>query len=174
MSSGPTPRRLYWDACVFLSYFEATPNRINAIDQVLAEVEATRGSCIYTSQISIVEVANTHTEKDRKRLDDKVRAAMDDLWFRNPLIQVVEVSRMVAVRARDLMRQRLLLEQKLTPPDAIHLATAQWLDQSLRNGSSAMSGIDEVHTYDGLWGKYEKHLGLTIREPSPFQSSFGL
>lgn len=166
MTSGSSPRRLYWDVCVFLDYLEKTPERIDVIDQVLAELAATDESRIYTSQLSVVEAAYTQTEGRTKQLDSEALAKLDDLWWRSPQIEVIEVNRSVTLRARELMRLRLSDGWSLKAGDAIHLATAQWINQLHR--------LDEIHTYDDKWVKFGRDLGLIIRAPCPLQSSFGI
>ena len=48
---------IYWDACIFLHYFEQTPEYIGILDALLDDSAENRGIEIITSVLSIVEVA---------------------------------------------------------------------------------------------------------------------
>jgi predicted nucleic acid-binding protein len=59
-----------------------------------------------------------------------------------PLRPSIELHNGIAIQARTLMRQALLQGWSLKPPDAIHLASAQWLE------------VEEPHTYDDKLPRY--------------------
>ena len=78
-------RRVYLDACVFLSYINEYPQRANTIEAVLRRAAA--GPSTYTSVLSGVEVAFAATEQAQKR------STMTPTWrFEgNPLLQVADL-----------------------------------------------------------------------------------
>jgi predicted nucleic acid-binding protein len=69
------------------------------------------------------------------------------------VIAFIELHDAIAILARNLMRQALTQGWSLKPPDAIHLASAQWL------------GVEELHTYDDKLPRYGTMIGCKICEP---------
>ncbi len=63
------PKRYYWDACVFLSEINANPDRVPIIEAILDDGDQGKAE-IYTSILSIAEVAYAEAEKDSKVLDE--------------------------------------------------------------------------------------------------------
>jgi hypothetical protein len=55
--------RIYWDACVPMSYINATPGRVHIIDELLKQARA-GDFVIITSVLSRVEVAFAASEKE--------------------------------------------------------------------------------------------------------------
>ncbi|MFN8589902.1 MAG: PIN domain-containing protein [Thermomicrobiales bacterium] len=121
------PRLLYWDACVFLHWLEGTPAWQPILDGVLDTVKDTPNLFIVTSTVTIVEVAYAKQEKSAKRLDPTLLTAMDEMWSDEAVVRLVEFDRLIARDARYLMRRSVEIPRKLTPLDAVHLATAQRL-----------------------------------------------
>lgn len=162
-----SPKLLYyWDSNVFISYLEATLDRITDIEAVIEEVLRNPASIIYTSAFSIVEVAFLSTEKGTRTLDSTILAKIDALWNTRPF-QIVEFNPIIARLARDLVRNGFTDGYKLKPYDAIHIATAQWLTKN-------RIPLTEFHTYDDFDNKVEviqRYSGLKIRPPKPFQPS---
>jgi len=132
---GSTPR-VYWDSCVFLSYFNGDIDRLPHIEALLKSASADNAIEIVTSTISITEVAFAQVEQTGKT-DPAIEAAMDKLWADRSAVMLVDCHELIARQARNLMRVALQHSWKLKPPDAIHLATA------------ARMGVTEFHTYDG-------------------------
>jgi predicted nucleic acid-binding protein len=147
------PRRIYWDACVPLSYINAIPERVLIIDELLRQARAGEFELV-TSVLSRVEVACAASEKEQGTLDSAVEAEIDDLWRPGSPIKLVEFYDLIAQHARALMRQGI--EQgwgALKPADAIHLATAQQMEAA------------EMHTYDERLLKWSGHAGFPVVEP---------
>jgi predicted nucleic acid-binding protein len=155
-----SPRRIYWDACVWIALIQKEQIR----DQNDRLVEDRYGMCrnvisaaergqleIATSTLSFAEVCKNPELKNRG--EDKIAP-----FFENDYILPVNLDRAVGERARALMLSGI---SKLKPPDACHLATA------------ALSGVDEMHTFDdkllALNGKIDKPDGtkLKITLPDP-------
>lgn len=150
------PTRVYWDACVLLSYISATSDRTPVIEQVLEE--ARQHACeIVTSTLSVVEVAFGAEEQQQEALDDHTLARIDALWQPGSVVRLVEFYFAIAQEARRLMRDALMKAWKLKPADAIHLATAKHAHAT------------RFHTYDDSLKKYEPHTGLLITEPDAAQ-----
>lgn len=61
---------VYWDADVFLSYVNGTPDRLPHLDAFLEK--SGKDIQLITSTISIVEVAFAKAEQDGKALDEAI------------------------------------------------------------------------------------------------------
>lgn len=148
-------KAIYWDACVFLSYVNGDrPERLQEIDPLLDQ--ARKGLIdIFTSMVSVVEVAFGKVEQQGQQLDHAVEAKIGNLW--GPAIKRVEFYSLIAEDAKQLMREGLPRGWRLTPLDASHLATARRID------------VDEFHTYDRQLFKYADMLDFPIDEPKADQ-----
>ena len=126
------PKRVYWDACVFLGLINPEEAKHQACRAV--QIEAENGN------IEIITSAFTLTEVFKKKCEGKARPLSEEgedlieKYFESPYILLVQVDRNTAVHARRLMRRHPELQK---PQDAIHLASALRLN------------VDEMHTYDG-------------------------
>jgi predicted nucleic acid-binding protein len=148
------PKRIYWDACVFLHYIEGTQEWMPILDSLLEEASETKGLVIFSSTISITEVAFAKTEKDGKALDPNVEAAIDALWNDRSAVKLVEYNETIAREARRFLRQAVQAGRSLKSMDSIHLATA------------ANRKVQDFHTTDGpLKNVTWAGLGFSIRDP---------
>lgn len=150
----------YWDACVFSSYVGAIPERMPVIDAILEQIAKKDSQRqIITSNISIVEVAFASGHGHGRRMPPEIESRIDELW-RSPLIEIAEVNSFLMFRARGLMRDAVDHGWSLKPNDAIHLATAQWVNDNI-------APVPEFHTYDiNLLAKMSVLIGgLLICEP---------
>ena len=150
-------KRVYWDSCIFISYIEQTPDRIAVIDAILHQAHNARDVEIFTSVLSIAEVAFAETERINKALDPGVEMDLDRLWA-DPMIRLVEVNPVVCRGARDVVRTVMIRhetqeEPSLRSADAVHLATAQWIN------------TNEFHTCDHRLLRHTGLLGFPIIEP---------
>lgn len=148
----PDPKRLYWDACVFLAAVNGEPDRVPHIDAIM-DAAAKGDLFIYTSTVSIVEVSFAAQERDQQVLDEATEDKISQLWEPGTPVGLIEFHELVAAEARDLVRQALSGGWSLKPMDSIHLATAK------RIGATAF------HTYDTALPKYAAILGMPIEEP---------
>jgi predicted nucleic acid-binding protein len=144
--------RSYWDACVFLAWINDESGRATVVDSLLRSAWAGELQ-IVTSVISVTEVALAADEKQSGSLSSATLAKIEKLWEPPSPIKLVEVHRLIATAARDLMRQATPSGLQLKPPDAIHLSTAPRV------------GCDEFLTYDPKLQKYAGQIGLPVREP---------
>ncbi len=146
------PPVYYWDASVLLAWVKGEDDRVAIVQGLLDDAMNGRIE-ILTSMVSIVEVSNGVTQASGRR-DFDLEAKIDSLWRPPYQIQLVEFYRSIANRSRDLMRRAVDLARKLTPLDAVHLATAVQME------------ADRVHTYDPLWREWESEIGLPVEEPT--------
>ncbi len=156
-----SPRIVYWDSCVFLSYVNGHPDRIPVLDVLLDE--SSKGSVrLHTSTLAQVEVAFSATEQKREALDPQEEQRIDSLWADPEAVVSVEYHDGIGRLARSLMRHAIERGWSLRPLDAIHLATAQWLcDTGLE--------VNEFHTYDARLPKYAAIVAFPILEPRAVQ-----
>jgi predicted nucleic acid-binding protein len=159
MPNSPSPRRLYWDTCLFLDFFTANPSRIATLTDIMRAIQADSNSIIYTSVLTITEVSHVTIEKDQQRLDANIVLRLDSFWNDHSLITIVDLNQVIARIARDLRRQAIPQQWTLRPADAIHLATAYWLKHQARRP------VDEVHTYDQKLFKFATLINIPILEP---------
>ncbi len=156
MASAP---KYYWDSCVFLSAINGEPDRLPDIE-ALMEDASKKKIVLYTSAITITEVAFAHAEKANQILDPQVEKQIDKLWHPESPISLVDFHSKVAFEARSLMRKAVNAEKSgLKAADAIHLATAR------------LQSVAAFHTYDTRLNKYAEVAGLKICEPIPDQLS---
>jgi predicted nucleic acid-binding protein len=149
--------RFYWDACVFLSYINAVPDRVAVVEDFLSRSRLGKIE-IVTSTLSLVEVAFGAIEKSTNTLDPAIEAKIDSLWRDRKAVKLAEVHELLERDARGLIRFALQNGWSLKPPDAIHLATAKNL------------GVAQIHTYEKTkWKKYEPAVGIEICEPEGVQ-----
>jgi hypothetical protein len=94
------PKRIYWDACVFLDYIEGAPQWMPILDALLEQASETDELIIYTSAVSITEVAFAKAEKDGGILDPKTESEIDALWNDRSAVKLVEFNEIIARSAR--------------------------------------------------------------------------
>lgn len=148
---------IYWDSDCFLSYLNAVPERI-AVVETLLESSARGEVNLYTSAVSQVEVAFGVWEREQQSLDPDVERRLDDLWADAKVVTVIEYHNRILLTARRMIRDAVAQNWSLKPMDAIHLATARWLQSEGR-------AVDEFHTYDQSLFNYADICGFQIREP---------
>lgn len=146
--------RLYWDANVFLSYVDGTPDRLPHIEALLREAEHEKVE-IVTSTVSITEVAFGSVEMDKRALAPEIQEKIEGLWLPASPVSMVEVSVLVVEDAREIMRAAIPDYAKVAKPmDAIHLSTAIRME------------ADVFHSYDEPLRKIARRNGLKADEPS--------
>lgn len=150
-------KAIYWDSNCFLSYVNAIPGRIAVLEALLAS-SAAGETRLYTSAISQVEVAFGVSERERQALDPNVERQINSLWADPKVVAVADYHSLIGETAKGMIRNGVARGWSLKPVDAIHLATAQWLQ-----GEGV--AIEEFHTYDRGLFKYADIAGFPIREP---------
>jgi len=146
------PSVIYLDACVLLFYIDDDADRASTIEELFRRSRADEVELI-TSAITQVEVAYDSAEKVGQTLDPDVEAKIDALWAPAAPIELVEFHDSIGARARDLIRFAVTQGWSLKPADAIHLATATFMQAS------------EMFTYDTALPKYSEQAGLKVCEP---------
>ena len=155
------PRRIYWDACVLLSYFNDVSARIPILEELFKQSRAEEVELL-TSSISRVEVSFVQSEKDDGELDPGAEAAIEGFWAPGSPIKTVEFYDLIADDARALIRRGIKQGWgNLKPMDAIHLATAQRME------------VAEMHSYDDRVKKWSGHLGFPITDAVTDQGVLG-
>jgi predicted nucleic acid-binding protein len=153
-------RTVYWDACVFLEYLQGTDAWMPALEAMLDEASSGNSLVIYTSTASITEVAYIEEEKAAGTLDQAVADGIEALWNDRFAIRLVEFNEIIAIDSRSIVRESIAAGRKITPIDAMHLATAK------------IRSVDEFHTTDKpLIGKCAvlTDLGFVVKEPETMQ-----
>jgi predicted nucleic acid-binding protein len=145
-------RRIYVDACVFLSYVNGIPDRLPDIDAMLdagrkGEVE------LITSTVSITEVAFGKVEQDGRELQADVGDKISALWRPGTPVRLVDFHEAIGDTAKQLMRESLASGRKLKPMDAIHLSTALHMS------------ADEFVTYDERLSAFGPSVGFGVGPP---------
>jgi len=148
------PRRIYFDANVFLAFIGNEEGRADVVQVILDE--ARRGEIeIVTSVLSIAEVAFGAHERDHG-LTEAGEEAIEQLWTPASPITLVDVSQAVTRNARTIIREAK--NQGLSGihgADAVHLATAR------------MFGCDEIFTYEAeaRRTRWQQITGVDVSEP---------
>jgi len=147
------PPRVYWDACIFLDYVNGLPGRVEVLDALLDQCLA--GTLeIWSSQLSITEVAFAAAEQAQQELDEDILEKIDTLWHPESPLTLVEVHEVVLRKARQLIRSNVSRGRSgLKAADAIHLATALHCN------------IPAFHTRDARLSKLGAVEGLSITPP---------
>ncbi|MBA2514595.1 MAG: type II toxin-antitoxin system VapC family toxin [Solirubrobacterales bacterium] len=149
----PSPQRIYWDSCVFLSYVNEDEGRVGDISSLLEGARKQEIELV-TSTVSIVEVAFGAAERKQSALSEEMEAKINKLWEAASPVTMVEFHVLIAEAAKRMMRSGIPEGWSLKPMDAVHLATAQRL------------GVDELHTYDDPLKKWATKVSYPIIEPS--------
>jgi predicted nucleic acid-binding protein len=155
----PNSQRFYWDACVILSYVSGEAGRLPDIASMLHEAD--RGEIeIFTSELSVVEVAFASQEKLEQQLDLEMDAVLDGFWEHPSPIKRIDIHPLITREARTIIRAAM--GQKgwsVKSADAIHLATAKRLQ------------VEEFHTYEELprRTRWSQLIGIPVAEPMAAQ-----
>ena len=116
------PFRPYGDSNLFLAWLNDEPGRADAAEAALAGTMRA-GIRITTSVFTLTEVAYTAGERSGTDTHDLQR--IDSAMRRSGLLRFVEVTERVALLGRERIRAAGRAGRRLTPADAVHLATAE-------------------------------------------------
>ena len=147
---------IYWDSCLFLSYINGEPGRAEIVEAIWDEIDRDKNRVI-TSTIAIVEVAYANHERANKMLSLDIETRIDAMWS-DPNISLVELNYQIAAIAKDLIRDAIPNGWSLRSKDAIHLASALWINRNVLP-------VKEFFTYDTSLQKYQAMIGIHINEP---------
>src|SRR5690606_10601494 len=92
-------------------------------------------------------------EKNKNRLNETVYNALESFWGDSSLIEFIDFNERIARQARDLIREAIGQGYALRTNDAIHLASASYVD------------ANEFLTYDKKLEKFSAIIACAIREP---------
>lgn len=148
----------YLDANVLLAYISDERGRAGVVDQLLARA-ASGNLRLFTSTLSIVEVAFGAGEKVDREFEPTVEATIDALWQPGSVITLAEPSVPTLTIARRYVRRAVESGRSVKPLDAVHLATA------------VAAKVDRLLTYEeeprrAYWAELT---GLAVEEPSVAQ-----
>lgn len=138
--------RRYWDACVFLGWFNDEPDKVNKCKGVIEQAEKGK-LIIVTSALTLTEVVWL---KDLPRLSEGSEETIRK-FFERDYIAVRPVDRVIAEDAR-----QLVWRHGVKPKDSVHVASALQL------------GIPILDTFDDKLIKLSGKLGnptLSIGHP---------
>lgn len=150
---------IYWDACTIISYLQAIKDRVDILEEILFLSSRGKGPQVITSVLSKAEVAYV-SKDDKNRFDPVIDKRVDQFWADESAIKLVDVSELVADRAREIMRASAAKGWTgLRSADALHLATASRLL------------VSAFHTYDKKLYRYahSPNLNFPIREAEAAQ-----
>lgn len=148
----PGAELVYFDASIFIAWFNDEPGRSDTIEEILTASFEGRLRVI-TSVVSLTEVAYFRTEPsglDQNQLDQRINA----LLLNDRLIGLIPFDQRIALRARQLVRVRSGGRRGLTVLDAIHLASAELADS------------DFFATYDRDFAQASDEVTMRIGEPT--------
>jgi predicted nucleic acid-binding protein len=151
------PRKIYWDACVWIALIGGEPGRVERCESIVNLAKAGDAQ-IWTSSLTLAEVYKHRAGPDGAALSAD-KDSVFDAFILQEFVFEVQVDHAVGVFAKKLLRLHAPLKK---PSDAVHLATA------------LMNNVHEFHTFDGtnlipLSEKVLREDGvpLLIREPPP-------
>jgi predicted nucleic acid-binding protein len=150
-----SPRRLYFDANVFLAYISNESGRADVVLSLFEEARRNEVE-IVTSVLSIAEVAYGAHERDTG-LNAQAEAEIDRLWEPNSPITLLDVSEVLARDSRKIMRSAKETGVRgVRSVDALHLAAA------------GLHSCSVFHTYEkestrAIW---QGLIGMPVSEPA--------
>lgn len=127
------PKKVYWDACTWLSLINQQAGRAECCRYVISEARAGNIE-IWTSAFTLAEVFKKSIGDGKPLSLDESKDLEFEQYIQQDFLVVVQVDVDVGVLARRLLRKHPKLRK---PADGIHLATA------------VLYNLDEFHTYDG-------------------------
>lgn len=142
----------YVDSDVFLSYVNDDPDRVPTIEAIFEDAHHS-DLVLFTSELSIVEVAFAATEQQKQALSPESEERISALWLPGSPVRPVEYYRLIGDDARSLIRLAISKGWSLKPFDALHLATARRME------------VSEFYTYEKRLPKFAAEVGFEIREP---------
>lgn len=134
--------KIYWDACVFISWISGFPretSQIAGMEDIVRAVDKSK-IILITSVVTWIETLDGAMNDNAK---DKFRELL-----RRPNILEVEVHRDIARLAHEIRNHYKGLGRITGVADSIHLATAIWAE------------VKEFHTFDGCGRKKPGLLAL--------------
>ena len=147
----------YWDSCVFLGWLRKESDKIQECEAAIRQAESGKLTLV-TSTLSLAEVLRL---KGKDPIPQADREQVRD-FFEKDYIALYDVDRLIAEAAQDLV-----WDHDVHPKDAIHVATALNLGNSI--------AIEQFDTFDGGLIALSESVGnppLTIGRPNLPQRLF--
>ncbi len=123
LASDTPVQRVYWDACIFLELLAADSDLAKDVAAIWQQAVDGRVE-IYTSELSIAEVVYSTQEQVGRALTNDEERKIDSLWHPMSPVKLLEISRPVLLKAREIKRMSHGKGIKIKEPDGIHLASA--------------------------------------------------
>lgn len=146
---GDEATAVYWDTTVFLDVLDPRKDERRLIAKALWSNALQNKVPFYTSTLTIAEVAFLTNElRDVLELDDAKLANINAFWMPPSPVALIDVTGVVAKRARDILRQCRAHAPRhipMSPADALHI------------GSALTMGIKTFYTHD----EFKKIVPLT-------------
>jgi predicted nucleic acid-binding protein len=135
--------RIYWDSMLFIYWFEDHPQYAVRVEAIHKRIER-RGDTLCTSTFGVGEILVGPHKKGASEVADKIRQ-----FFRTSGVEVVPFREETAGHFA-----RIRAQNKVSPPDAIHLASAAeagidlFLTNDRRLQGLVIPGIDFIASMD--------------------------
>ena len=109
----------YWDTCLFIAYLKDSEDENSAVDEIDALIRAAQSPS--EERIIVVSTLVLAELRQRDSYDERRWRTIRDIFYTNrSYIRVVSLSPRLAHQASEIGSQY----PNLTPPDAVHVATA--------------------------------------------------
>jgi predicted nucleic acid-binding protein len=149
------PDRIYWDSCAYIDYLEGS-HRLAEPMELIMEDWGKGLVTIVTSALTIAEVLYVRCSDQPRRADRSREKDIEALFNppTGPRLLLVELSRLTALKARDLV-----WNTGIYPKDAIHIASAleahcevmHTTDGPLRSKSGLVGGSPALRIEEPSW-----------------------
>jgi uncharacterized protein len=135
--------RIYWDSMLFIYWIEDHPVHAATVERIARSMRA-RGDVLYTSVFTLGEVLVAPLKQGRTDIEKRVRAL-----FQDSIVTLVPMTASTAYQYASIRAGKAV-----TPPDAIHLASAAeaevdlFLTNDRRLQGLSVQGIDFIAGMD--------------------------
>jgi len=141
------------DTDVILSYLNKEPNRLSVLKQIFHDIKNDDNLKIITSVLSKDEIFYL-MDSGKIQMDSASETKINGFFHDSSIIELVSVNEHIVDISRDFKRELKKNKLKFESPDAIHLATAEWLK------------VDEFYTYNLQdFNRVSHRVSFPIKEP---------
>ncbi len=152
---------IYWDSNVIQSYIEKRAGRWQLLRSLLrASADIAQPIKLVTSTWTVAEVAYFGALESDHALPEAYEAIQD--FWESDVIELIELHELIALKAKDIVRQSHFDQYTIKPKDAVHAASA------------IFRGVVEFHTYDMQFAaRLREHYGLSAGPPTSLRIRTG-